>query len=449
MRIRFAVALSCVFMFVCCVGNDRTFCQLPNQNWTEFRGPHGNGHANARDLPIEFGENENLQWKTAIPGRGWSSPIIIDDQIWLTTAFETAATPEQREKKLANAPQGATAAFGHIRLVAMCVDRESGSIKNTIDLFEIDDPPLINTLNSFASPTPVANGTHVFFHFGTFGTACVERSSGEIVWKNQDYQLDHETGPGSSPILWKGLLIFHCDGCDQQFVVALNAETGKEVWRTARSGKMMDNGSYKKAFSTPVIVQRNNQDQLISTAANWVYGYDPSSGDELWKISYGQLGFSNVARPIFSEDSVFVCSCFMKSKMLSIDISGDQPLDESRVNWTYNRQVPNMPSPIIVDELIYFVSDRGIATCLEAESGQQKWQNRLGGNFSASPLFADGKIWFCNRKGEVFVVNPNAEKLDIAATNQLDSRIMASPAAVDNSMYVRSEKSLYRFEKSN
>ncbi len=413
--------------------------------WPQFRGPRGDGHANAHDLPAQFDDQHNLTWKTSIPGRAWSSPVIVEDQIWLSTALETKSTGEELEKKMASARIGGMSAYSHVELQALCVDRETGKITQKVTLFEMADPPLIHSLNSFASPTPVTHGERVIFHFGTFGTACVDRASGKVSWRTQEYQLDHETGPGSSPIIWNDLLIFHCDGYDQQYVVALDATTGEQIWRTQRSGKLHEQGSYKKAFSTPIIIRRRGQDELVSAASNWIYGYDPASGDELWKVSYGQLGFSNVARPIADAQTIYVCSCFMQSKMLAIDVSGSEPPTDDDVKWSVRGQVPNMPSPILVDGLIYFVSDRGIVSCVDAESGDQKWRERLDGEFCASPLYADNKLYFGNRNGQLFVLVPDPDKLNLQETNQLDSAIMASPAAVGDSLYVRTRDSLYRF----
>ena len=208
---------------------------------------------------------------------------------------------------------------------------------------------------------------------------------------------------------------------------------------------MHEVGMYKKAFCTPIVVRRGAGDELISPAANWIYAYDPETGEELWKLGYGQLGFSNVARPLIRDHMLYVCSCYMKSKLMAIDLSGDAPVSDSNVKWSYGRQVPNMPSPIEVDGYLYFTSDRGIATCLDAETGEVAWQERLDGDFSSSPLYADGKLFFGNRDGELHVLNPNPERLEVLATNHLDSAIMASPAAVDQTLLVRTEESLYCF----
>jgi len=203
---------------------------------------------------------------------------------------------------------------------------------------------------------------------------------------------------------------------------------------------------YKKAFCTPLVVQRNGREELISPGASWIYAYEPDTGKELWKLNYGRLGFSNVPRPLLIDDTIYICSCYMKSSLMAIDLSQEGPITDENVKWSFDKQMPNMPSPVEADGAIYLVNDRGIATCLDAETGKAFWQARLEGGFSSSPLFADGKIYFGNQDGELFVVKPNREQLEILAKNQLDSQIMASPAALDEALFVRTAKSLYRFE---
>ncbi|MGI9518527.1 MAG: PQQ-binding-like beta-propeller repeat protein [Pirellulaceae bacterium] len=444
--IRNAAILSIWLTGFLCVSN--AVGQSAGNDWPEFRGPFGNGHSTATNLPVEFDDSTNLKWKRRIPGRAWSSPVVIGNQIWMTTAIETGDA-DDAEAPGTDQPKGQSrSGTKRVDLLAICLNRQSGGIEHLVDLFVIDDPPVIHSLNSYASPTPVTDDDHVYVHFGTFGTAAVARKSGELVWKTQDYPIDHETGPGSSPILHNGMLIFHCDGTDQQYIVALDKQTGEQVWRTDRSGEMHEVGMYKKAFCTPIVVERDSRKELISPAANWIYAYDPTTGEELWKLGYGQLGFSNVARPVIRDRMLYVCSCYMKSKLMAIDVSGDGPVADEDVQWSYARQVPNMSSPIEVDGYMYFTSDRGIATCLDAESGDVAWQERLEGEFSASPVYADGKLFFGNRDGRLYVVRPNPESLEILASNDLDSAIMASPAAVDRSLLVRTEESLYCFGNS-
>ncbi|MFM7117270.1 MAG: PQQ-binding-like beta-propeller repeat protein, partial [Planctomycetota bacterium] len=178
------------------------------QDWQEFRGAGGRGLSTATGLPLQW-TAEQIRWQTKLPGRGWSSPVVIENQIWMTTAIENAAEAD-----------------GGLVLSALCVDRETGKLLHEVELFRVPKPPEIHTLNSYASPTPVIEGDTVYCNFGTMGTAAVNRIDGKILWSNSELKFEHETGPGSSPILFGDLLIVHCDGTDQQFVTAFRKQDG-------------------------------------------------------------------------------------------------------------------------------------------------------------------------------------------------------------------------------
>ncbi len=417
------------------------------QEWNQFLGPHANGKSDAVELPGDLSDPNALAWKADVQGRGWSSPLILGDEIWLTTAIEIEATGEEREKMMAEASIEGMSAWASVELHAICLEKSTGEIRHDIELFNVEYPPLIHSLNSFASPTPVADGERVYCHFGTFGTAAVDRKTGKVIWRNEENVIDHETGPGSSPILNGDQLIFHCDGRDAQYVCALDRKTGEQAWRTDRSGSMDAEGMYKKAFCTPIVIERGGHEELVSPAANWVYGYDPASGKELWRVSYGHLGFSNVARPFVDGTTLYVCSGFMQSTLMAIDLSGAGPPGEKSIEWTYQEQVPNISTPVLIDGAIYFVSDRGILTCVDADSGQRLWRERLGRGHSSSPLLADGRLYFGDHDGKLHVIRPDRDGLDLLKTIELDAQIMASPAAVDHSLFVRTADSMYHFRK--
>ncbi len=221
-------------------------CRLAaEENWPQFRGPRGAGHADVAGLPIRWSETENVRWKTRIHGKAWSSPVIWGDQIWLTTA-----TPD-----------------GH-QLFAICVDRATGNIVRDLQIFDIKKPSYCIPFNSYASPTPVIEAGRVYVHFGSAGTACLDSASGKVLWTRQDLPCDHHRGPGSSPILHDNLLIMHFDGVDQQYVVALDKLTGNTVWKKSRDiDYQTDDGDFKKAYATPTIVEIGGKAQLISPAA--------------------------------------------------------------------------------------------------------------------------------------------------------------------------------------
>lgn len=415
--------------------------------WPEWRGPGGQGHAasNAHP-PIQWSETEGVLWKTVIPGRGWSSPVIDGKQIWLSTAHETAAKPEDAKRRLtANTADQPLVLLEKVDLHAVSVDRNSGKILKDIRLFSVQEPQWVHELNSYASPTPVVEEGRAYFHFGTFGTACLDSRSGKILWTNTSLRIMHENGPGSSPILWKNLLIFHLDGSDSQSVAALDTATGRLVWRTSRSGDLAENPQLKKSYATPAIVKLAGVDQLVSQGADWLYGYDPATGRELWKVRYGQLGFSLSSRAVFGGGTLYLSTGFMKPEVQAIQLDAlPQPVHR----WKYSKGAPTMPSLLLVGEELYFVSDSGgFFTCLDARTGTEQFRERLGGNHNASPLYAGGRIYLPSREGSVMVLEPG-RKFHPIATNTLAGKIMATPAVVGQSIFIRTDRSLYRIESA-
>jgi outer membrane protein assembly factor BamB len=265
------------------------------------------------------------------------------------------------------------------------------------------------------------------------------------VWRNQQLRANHQNGPGASPALWRNLLILHFDGIDRQFVTALDKRTGRVVWKVPRSGEMNPRPEYQKAYCTPLIAELGGRWQLISPAADWVYSYDPATGEELWKAAYGKLGFSTVPRPVAGHGMVYICTSFVRSRLLAIRYDGSGDVSDSHVAWTTDRQVPRMPSLLLVGNELYMVSDDGIATCLDAKTGEELWRERLPGGYSASPLLAAGRIYISNRDGLTTVLQPGREFQRLTA-NSLDGQIMASPAALDGALIYRTDSHLYRIE---
>ena len=427
---------------------------LAAAEWPQWRGPDGQGHApDVSNLPVawrlgpagqEVAEGENIRWRTDLPGRAWSSPVIDGDVIWLTTAIEQGIAKEGPPPPGGRKPQPRSVAEA-VTFRAIAVNRDHGRIIHNVELFTVENPQPTHVLNSFASPSPVlADGT-LYCQFGDYGTACLDTKTAKVLWHNRSQRLNHENGPGGSPVVWKNLLIFHCDGSDTQYIVALDTRTGEQIWRTDRSGELRDNPELKKAYGTPLITAIDGRDLLLSPAADWLYGYDPATGEELWKLSYGVLGFSIVPRPVVSNGIAFIGTSFMKPELLAVRL-GPTAATQPEILWRYGRSVPNMPSPLVVGDAVYLVGDKGIATCLDAATGEVRWTGRLGGSFSSSPLFADGKIYVGNRDGEMFVIRPGGS-LDILATNDFGEAIMASPVAVGRALYVRTERALYRIEQ--
>ena len=407
--------------------------------WPEWRGPGGQGHASAKGLPVAWSETSSVAWKTALPGRGWSSPVIEGKQIWLTTAIETPAKPEDAARRLKkNTGDQPMTLLEKVELHAVCVDRDTGRIIHDLPLLSEDEPQWIHQLNSYASPSPVIEDGRLYCHFGTFGTACVDTAKGAPLWKNTDLHVMHENGPGSSPVLWKDLLIFHLDGSDRQSLVALDKSTGKLAWKTDRTGKMNDNPQLKKSYGTPIVIESGGKAELISPAADWLYAYDPASGRELWKLPFGRLGFSITPRPVTGHGMIFMSTGFMKPEMIAVKLGG-----EHDIAWRYAKGAPTQPSPLLIGDELYFVSETGIITCLDAKTGAEIYKERLGGDYSSSPIFADGKIYIGSRTGLVTVIQPG-KKFGVLGKNQLPGKIMATPAAVDGALFIRTDEALFR-----
>lgn len=412
-------------------------------DWPQWRGPDGQGHSAATGLPVTWTDTSNVAWKVKIPGRGWSSPVIAGSQIWLTTAIETPAKPADIERRLkANTGDQPLTLLEQVELRAVCVDRHTGRIAHNVLMITAREPQWVHQLNSYASPSPVYEDGRLYGHFGTFGTACVETASAKLVWANADLHVMHENGPGGSPVVCGDKIIFHLDGSDQQFIAALDKYTGKLAWKTARTGKMNDDPQLRKSYGTPLVVEMDSGLQVVSPASDWVYGYDPESGRELWKVPYGELGFSLTPRPVVGNGMIFMATGFGRAQLLALKYRQElQP----KIMWRYKRGSPTMPSPLLVGSELYFVSDNGVFTCLDAETGNEHYRERLGGNFSSSPLYADGRIYVSNREGVTYVLATGTafQKL---AENQLPEAIFASPAAVDGALYIRTESMLYRLQ---
>ena len=387
---------------------------LLTQSWPGFRGPNGQGSSEVRDLPLTWSETENVRWKVPIPGNGWSSPVVQEDRVWLT-----AATDEGRS------------------LRAISVDFHSGALLQNIEIFHMDVPAEVNPKNSPASPTPVLEDDRIYVHYGAFGTACLTQS-GKIVWKTKLEYDNGQHGPGGSPVLYGDLLIVSCDGRDVQYVVALDKRTGKVRWKKRRKGY--------QAYTTPLIVHLKDGDQVVSPGAFCAIAYEPGTGREIWQVCYGD-GFSNVPSPVYGNGIVYICTGFQQPSLLAVRVDGRGDVTKSHVAWTLKRGVPLTPSPLLVGGELYLVNDSGIASCLDALTGEEHWRVRLGSNHSASPVYAAGRIYFLSEEGESVVIAPGRQFRKLA-TNRIDGRTLASMAVSQNSILIRSQTHLYRLSFS-
>lgn len=420
-----------------------------NVAWPQFRGPSGDGVVQGSSVPQEFGEDIAVTWRTSLPGKAWSSPVVAGDSIWLTTAIERLPTDDERIALLRNTDNDekkfkSLAIAKSIELKLIQLDLKSGSVQSTTDLVTVEQPDAIHSLNSYASPTPVVDGSNIFCHFGTFGTFCLDQKTREVVW-SRTFPLQHAVGPGSSPFLYKDLLILIQDGMEQQYVIGLDKKTGDQRWKTPRPPMRANNGDQKKSYCTPVLMtDSNGREQLVCLASQWILGLNPQTGKELWRLDHGN-GFSVVPRPVVNGDVVIFATGYGKPQLWAVDASGSGDVTNTHAKWTVKKGIPAKPSPLLLDGLVYVVEDNGVASCFQADDGQEVWKKRLGGKFSASPLFVGGVIYFANQDGEVFLVKPGRD-YELLRTNKVDGQIMASPAVVASSLILRTDKAVYRFD---
>ena len=396
---------------------------LPAADWHQFRGPRGQGHADAHDLPTRWSETENVVWKVAIPGTGHSSPVVVKDQVWLTSAQEKG-----------------------LSLRAICVNRGGGKIIHNVELFRLDATGPKNVKNSFASPTPIVENDRVYIHFGQRGTACLS-ASGEVIWKNSSLKYSQPYAGASTPVLYKDLMILTCDGTDVQFIAALNKRNGKVVWTTDRTHfKKRATPLPLMAYSTPLIVTVDGGPQIVSSAADHAAAYDARTGREIWWLRYD--GFSEVFRPVTWRGLVFLQGFENVSevKLYAVRPDGRGDITETHVEWKLDRGAPFVPSPLVVGDELYIITDGGIAICLDAATGQEHWKDRIGGTHSASPLYGDGKIYCFSEQGMASVFVPG-KNFQLLAKNELPGGMMASPAAAGRAIYIRTQSHLYRIEK--
>jgi outer membrane protein assembly factor BamB len=396
---------------------------LGADNWPDFRGPAGSGSSDAVGLPLRWNETQSVKWKTAIHGRGWSSPVVWGKQVWLTTATE-----DGKEQ------------------YAVCLARTTGKVLYDIALFHNDKPPLIAPMNSYASPTPVVEEGRIYINFGSYGTACLDTATGETIWQRRDMPCDHSVGPGASPILAGKLLILPMDGKDVQYIIALDKTSGDTVWKMKRSTDYGDRrDEFRKAFSTPLLIDFQGKQQLICTGAVETIAYDPATGKELWKVRPDKDSYSNTSSPVFCAGMVII-NTGASLQLWAVRPDGSGDVTESHVAWRLTKGVPFLPSPACGGELIYLVNDEGIASCVDAKSGKPVWQKRLGGKYVASPVAADGRVFLFSETGHATVIAAGRQYRELAV-NELKDGCLASPAVSGKSIFVRTKTHVYRIEE--
>lgn len=409
-------------------------------DWPTFRGPFGDGHvaapgdSRAVGLPLKWSDTDNVKWKVEIPHLGWSTPAVMGGQVWLTTATED----------------------GH-DFYAICADADSGKILFNERLFRCVEPEsLYNAAghNTYATPSPVIESGRVYIHFGTYGTACLDTKTFKEIWRREDIHCRHYRGPSSTPFLYENLLILTMDGVDFQYLLALDKMTGKDVWKTNRSvewndqndpSPMVREGDRRKAHSTPFLITVKGEPQLLSAGAKAAYAYDPRTGKELWRVRFEEA-WSAAPMPLYQDGVVFFITGFGKTELMAVRADGKGDVTDTHILWRTDSFVSRTASPILVDGLLYMVTDDGVVSCIDPKNGERIWKKAIGGKYASSPIFGDGRLYFCSKQGKTTIVEPGREYKELAA-NELPGGFWASPAVSGKALYLRTKTHLVRVEE--
>lgn len=404
-------------------------------DWPEYRGPAGNGHVTSKKaLPVKWSEKENVKWKTAIHGAGWATPIVMDGKVWVATA----------------SPDGHT-------MSVVCLDQESGRVLLDRVLITNDNPEtLSNKINNYAACSPAAEKGRIYLHFGSYGTFCLNAENYQEIWRRTDLRCSHWRGPGSSVAMWKDSIILTFDGADRQYLAALDKKTGKTIWIQDRStefgdldakGRPANSGDMRKAFSTPIFVEVGGKTIMVSPGAKACWAYDPDTGEELWNVNVPQHSVSS--RPVYHAKLklLYLNTGLGKPQLWAVrmDPEARGDITETHVEWKLIKRVPKMSSPVLVGDELYLASDT-VGSCVDAITGEVLWSERMGGTVTASLIYGGGQIYFFDEDGGAVVVKPGREYV-LTSKNKLDDGSLASPAASDGALFVRSKGFVYRIGK--
>jgi len=397
---------------------------LTAAEWSQFRGPTQDGHADDAKLPTEWSKTKNVTWRKELPGNGWSSPVVAAGKIYLTTAV-----PGEGK--------------GDYSLRAICINANSGEIVWDVEVFKEDGKTAakIHGKNSHASPTPLVDGEAVFVHFGHLGTACLKTKDGSKVWTQETLKYNPVHGAGGSPILVGDKLIFCIDGTDKQAIIGLDKKTGTVAWQTPRKA----NPKKPFSFATPLLITVGGQEQVIAQGSDVVMSLNPKTGEEIWRVKYN--GYSVVPKPVFANGLIYISTGYDNPVLYAIKADGKGDVTDTHVAWTVKKGVPRNASPLLVDDALYLASDDGTLTCLDAKTGTERWNEaRVGKAYSSSPVYAGGHVYLLDEDGSATVVKPGSS-YDPVATIKMGERALASYGVDGNALLLRTEKALYRIEK--
>jgi len=412
--------------FVSIIFFNQSLVIAQESNWTHFRGSNLDA-ISAEHVPVVWNDTTNMIWKTEIRGKGWSSPVVYGNQVWVTTA-----TVDGKE------------------MSGICIDFTSGKVLFDILLFKQESIYGKHSINTYATPTPCIEKGFVYLNFGSSGTACVNTMDGKIVWKRDDLKVEHVQGTGASPIIYKDFLIVHYEGTDQQFIVAMNKKTGETIWRTDRPKECYDPllPIGKKAYTTPIVVNVNEKDLLISNGSAVCNAYDVETGKEVWRVIQGED--STISMPITENGVVYFYTSFVTPtvgekyvEILAVDPTGIGDVTKTQVLWRLKGPILQLLTPLVKDGIIYTVDSQNNLFAIDAKTGTSLYTKKLKNKYNSSPVYAGGRVYFTSVKGETLVLKAG-RTLEILAENKLPGELYATPAIARNSIIIRNESTLYR-----
>jgi outer membrane protein assembly factor BamB len=391
------------------------------EDWPTFRGPNQDGHSDAKNLPTEWSPEKNVVWKAALPGKAWSSPIVAEGVIYLTNAVAVTNVVDPHDAR-------------SLRVLAL--DAKTGAMIWDKEVFLVNDPAGLGMhhKNSCASPTPIFEAGRIYAHYGHLGTACLD-TKGRIIWKTKELAYHPQHGNGGCPVIVDDLLIFNCDAAENPFIAALDKGSGKVRWQVPRETDA------KKTFSfcTPLVIEVNAKPQLISPGSNMVLALNPEDGSEIWKVRYD--GYSVIPQPVYSHGLVYISTSFDRPVAMAIK-PGAGDITDTNVAWRIDKHAPHTPSMVVVGDDIYMVADNGLVTCAEAETGNVVWQERVAGPCSASPIYADDKLYIQDENGVGYVLKAG-RNFEPLARNDLQDKTLATYAVTGNRLLIRTQHALY------
>lgn len=382
-------------------------------------------------LQWDWKTRKAVAWSQSLSRPGHSTPVIGQGKVWVTSATED----------------------GTEQYVAAYAE-SSGDVLHQRLLFTNESPePLGNAVNNYAAPSPVLEKDAIYVHFGTYGTAKLNAATAETIWQRRDINARHFRGPGSSPVLFDNLLILTFDGIDRQFVIALDKDTGDTVWRTPRStdygdldasGQPLRDGDMRKAYGTPAIARVGEGHQLVSVGSRAAFGYDARTGKELWTLPHQD--YNAAAQPIVFEDTVIIHTGSGGEGLIAIRLDQEMRGDitDTHVVWRHDRGNSRLSYPVLCQDLIVWVTDRGVASAVDARTGEVAFTERLGGNYIASPLVVDDHVLFFSSDGEAIVTRVSGSDLKEIRRNSIPEDMTASPAVSHGGLVLRTRNHLVK-----